>query len=126
MLLKIIGVGLCGCVINTVLKQIKPEFCLISNICVGLVVFAMIVGEIKEIVQTINYINELSSIKMDVVTPIIKVMGIGYITEFAADLAEESGNKSVATKMLLGGKIAICVLALPILKELLNVIFAFI
>ena len=54
----------------------------------------------------------------------MKIVGLGYITEFAADLAEESGNKSVAGKIILGGKIALCTQALPVIKNLINAILS--
>lgn len=126
MLVKIIGVGLCGVVVNLVLKQYRPEFCLLSNICTGLILFMMVVDGVKEIAENFIYLNNIAGIKSDILSPIFKVVGIGYITEFASDIAEESGNKSIAGKIILGGKITICVLALPIIKNLINAILSLI
>ena len=126
MLLKILGVGLCGVIINLLLKQYKPEFCLLNNVCVGLLIFALLIDGVKEIVLDFINIQNLSGVKHDIISPMLKVIGIGYITEFTSDLAEESGNKSIAGKIILGGKIAICVLALPIIKQLINAIISLI
>ena len=120
MLVKIIGVGICAVIINLILKQYKPEFCLMSNVCAGALIFMLIVNGVKEIIENFINLQNLTNIDIDIVTPILKVIGIGYITEFSSDLAEESGNKFIANKIILGGKIAICVLALPIIKDLLN------
>ena len=126
MILKVIGVGICSSIINVVLKQYKPEFCVISNICAGFIMLGIVVNGGKDLL--INWVNieNLSGLNLEVLSPVLKVIGIGYITEFAADVAEESGNKSIATKMILGGKIAICVTAFPVVIKLLNAILSLI
>lgn len=126
MLIKLIGVGLCGVVTNLVLKQIKPEFCFVSNLCVGLTMFLLVAGGVKDIITNIIDIQKEANIKLDVIESILKVVGVGYMTEFASDLAEESGNKSISSKIILGGKVSICVAALPILKSLINAIISLI
>ena len=126
MFLKMIGVALCGAIINVLLKQYKPEFCLISNVCITVILLFFVMDSIKEIVDGFLYFNNISGIKTELITPILKVVGIGYITEFASDLAEESGNKSISGKIVLGGKIAICVLSLPIIKSLVEIIISLI
>ena len=126
MLLKIIGVGVCTLVINIILREYKSDFAILANVCGGLLIFLIMIDGIREIVQQFVYIKDFTGIKLDIITPIIKVIGVGYITEFTADLAEDSGNKSIANKVIMGGKIAICVLALPIIKSLINAIISLI
>ena len=126
MILKVICLGVCGVIISLILKQIKPEFCLLFNLCLGLIMSSMMIDHVKEIIENLFYLNDLTGLKLDIVTPILKVIGIGYITEFTADLAEESGNKSIADKIIFGGKIAVCVLAIPIIKKLINAILSFV
>ena len=122
MLFKVIGVGLSAVIINVILKQYKPEFCVVSNVCAGFIIFMLVANSISDFVDVQN----LTGINSGVVSPILKVIGVGYIVEFASNIAEESGNKSVASKILLGGKIAICGVALPILETLINAILSLI
>lgn len=49
-------------------------------------------------------------------------MGIGYITEFAASIVEESGSKAMADKIVMAGKIIILIVSLPILSALFDLI----
>lgn len=125
MIFKIIGVGICTIVVSIVLKQYKPELSVLVNICGGLVIFMFAIDGVSTLVSEFYSIENLTS-QIEIVKPIMKVLGVGYITEFTANLAEDSGNKSVASKIVLGGKIAICTLALPILKQLINAIISLI
>ncbi len=125
MIFKIIGVGICTIVVSIVLKQYKPELSVLVNICGGLVIFMLAIDGVSTLVSEF-YSIENSTSQIEIVKPIMKVLGVGYITEFTANLAEDSGNKSVASKIVLGGKVAICTLALPILKQLINAIISLI
>ena len=125
MIFKIIGVGICTIVVSIVLKQYKPELSVLVNICGGLVIFMLAIDGVSTLVSEFYSIENLTS-QIEIVKPIMKVLGVGYITEFTVNLAEDSGNKSVASKIVLGGKVAICTLALPILKQLINAIISLI
>ena len=51
-----------------------------------------------------------------------KIVGIGYLCEIAASICQEAGAKSVADMVILGGKIIIMVLAIPIIQALVDVV----
>ena len=123
MIFKIIGVGICTIVVSIVLKQYKPELSVLVNICGGLVIFMLSIDGVSTLVSEFYSLENLTG-QIEIVKPIMKVLGVGYITEFTANLAEDGGNKSVASKIVLGGKVAICTLALPILKQLINAIIS--
>lgn len=53
---------------------------------------------------------------------IFKCMGVSILTGFTADLALDSGNKTLANQMVLTGKIAIISLALPLFVQILELI----
>ena len=126
MLFKIVGVGLCTVIINLILKQYKPEIAMLANICGSLIIFSIAISGVNDLIVGLIDLQSQSYINVDIVSPVMKVIGVGYITEFTADLAEDSGNKAIASKILLGGKIAICTLAFPIIKKLITTIFSFI
>ena len=54
------------------------------------------------------------------------IVGIGYLTEFGANICQDNGNSSLADKILLAGKVIILCFALPIVNSMLNVIMGLI
>lgn len=126
MLYKIVGVGLAGVVLNIILKQYKPEFALLSNVCCSVVLVLMMLNSVSELLNEFLNISSFISVQDKILVPVLKVIGIGYLTEFSSDLAEDVGNKSIANKILIGGKVAICVISLPVLKDLINAILSII
>ena len=126
MLIKILIVGLLTVVLSYITKQLKSEFSMIVNICGGLIIFFLILDGVTDLFTGLNFVGADVNISSEILSSIIKVMGVGYITEFCADIAEDSGNKFIASKVIFGGKIAICVMAFPIIKQLFQTIIALI
>ena len=50
------------------------------------------------------------------------MLGIAYITEFASAICQDAGEKSIAGKIVLAGKVAIFFAALPVFVSLLDLL----
>ncbi len=53
---------------------------------------------------------------------IFKCLGISLITQFVADVAADSGNKSLSNQMIFVGRAAIVALAMPLFAQVLELI----
>ncbi len=54
---------------------------------------------------------------------ILKIIGIAYIVEFGgAQVSRDAGEEAIASKIELGGKVVMMVLAMPILLALMDLI----
>lgn len=124
MLFKILGTGLVTVVLYITIKQYKPELALLVSIAGGLIISLMLISEVEIIIDEFVSFGEVSGLGTSITTPIIKVLGVGYITEFCGEIAEDSGNKLLANKILLGGKISILILALPVIRLLITTIMS--
>lgn len=121
-LLKIIGIGLITSVAILVVKQVKPEVAILVTITGSIIILFMLVEMLASVTQIFELIVNKTGLDKELFTSILKIIGIGYITEFGANICTDSGNSSIADKILLAGKIAILVLALPILTALIDII----
>ena len=56
---------------------------------------------------------------------LLKIVGVGYLSEFAAGVLMDFGCVSIADKVTLAGKITIVLLSFPVLESLLQLIGGF-
>lgn len=124
MILKIIIVAIITIFISSSLGHFNKEFSLIVNVCGGVIIFLLCIKELAEILSYFGEIVNMTNIDSSVIALALKVIGVGYITEFASDIAEDFGNKTLSSKVLLGGKIVICGMTLPIIKKLLTILLS--
>ena len=124
MILKIIFIAIICIFSSSILKKYNPEISSLVSVSGGVIIFLLCLEELKNVLDFFTEIYSLTNISFDFITIILKALGVGYLTEFAADIAEDFGNKIIASKVLLGGKIVLCGITLPVISKLLNLLFS--
>lgn len=119
---KIIAIGLITTVAVLVVKQTKPEIAVFVGLAGSLLIFIEIMGMVSEVFVVFNSIVTKTGVSSELFGVLMKIIGVGYLTEFSASLCADSGNTSIADKIMLGGKIVILVLAIPIFISIINII----
>jgi stage III sporulation protein AD len=89
---------------------------------VGCAIFLFLVDQIYEIIRMIERIAVNANVNLVYVETILKIIGIAYIAEFAAQITKDAGQGAIASKIELGGKIMILAMAIPILTLLIETI----
>ena len=120
--LKIIGVGLITVFASLLTKQINNEFSMLINLAGGIIIIFMIVDLLDDVFYTFENLINISGIDVELFKILFKVVGIGYVTEFSSDICLDSGNQSVANKILFAGKIIIFIISIPIINSLVSTI----
>lgn len=119
---KIIAVGLITCVATLIVKPIRSDFSIIIAIVGGLIILFMIINYLTDVFNTFKSIIDFTNLNSNIYSLLLKIIGIGYLVEFTAGLCSDTGNNSLGDKVLLGGKIVIMVMALPIITSILDII----
>ena len=107
MLVKLIGIALIGVVAVSVLRTAKPEFAAFAVIGTGIVMLITMISSLQNAVLAFDELVAKSGIDDRVFSAVLKVIGIGYLTEYSASVATDAGCASVAQKLQFGGKIVI-------------------
>ena len=113
-IIKIVGIGLVTAVAAVLLKATKPELSFAVTLTGVIVILLFIVDELQ-----------IAGVENGLLKILLKIVGVGYITEFGAGILNDFGSNTVADKVILGGKIAIVTLSLPVLKGLISMIGGF-
>jgi stage III sporulation protein AD len=121
-LIKIVGVGIATTICYVLVKQVKSEFAIFVALSGSIIMLVMIVGQVSGVVEYFNEIMQKTGINTTVYYTILKIIGVGYLTEFASNLCSDAGTSGIGNKIMLGGKIIILCLSLPIITALIDII----
>ena len=121
-MLQIVGLALVGGLITIYLRSVNPEFAVLSVVCSGILVIAAAFGYLSQSFALFGKIAEISKIDDGLLKLVFKIVGIGYVVEFAAGILEDCGVKSVADKLIFAGKFVILSVSLPIFYALINIL----
>ena len=119
---KIIGISLLTTIGVLILKPTKPDFAMIVGLSGGILVFLCIVDLLSQVFGLFEYVMQSTKLNSEMFALLIKIVGVGYITEFSANICNDSGNSALASKILLAGKLVIFVMAIPIITSLVELI----
>ena len=121
-LIKIAAVGVIGAIIAGMLKDWKNEFSIYVVFATGIGILIFVLDTMQNVILDFYNLVVGSGIDADIYTGIFKIIGIGYVTEYASEICQDSGSKSISSKIELAGKVTVFVMAFPIFQKLIQVI----
>ena len=124
-LIKIIGVAFITAISAILLRATKPELSFAVTVTGIIVILMFIVDSLQNTLEIFSTIAQMTGVENGLVKVLLKIVGVGYLTEFGAGVLTDFGSTAVADKVLLGGKIAIILLSLPIVEGLLQMVKGF-
>lgn len=125
-LFKVLVLGIIVSVLALLLKNIKPEYSLLCIIVGSVIILIYILNYMTRIFVFFQEVIEKTGINYSLFVTMLKIIGLGYLVEFSANVCRDSGNNSIADKVVLGGKLMIFIVSMPIISNLFNLILDFI
>ena len=119
---KIIGIAIVALIIIILLKEIKAEYALIITLIAGIVLITLFISPITHIIATFSDISEKTMISPSIFNLLVKIIGIGYLTDYTSSLCEDFKANSLGKQVAVGGKLIILILALPIIENILKLV----
>ena len=123
-IIKVIGVGLIGALVAGLLRQEKSELYIFAVIAGGALILIIILSSLTEVIVQFGMLVGKSGVDESLFAGVLKIIGVGYITEYASALCTDYGVSSIANKLQLAGKVTIFFMTMPILSNLVDVISA--
>ncbi len=98
-----------------ILKKDRPEYAVFVIVLTSLLLALRIMGELQQW-------DALLGEKRQYVNLLLKLIGITYLCEFAANLCKDAGYGTLSNHIELFGKIMIMVSGLPVLKLMIEML----
>ncbi len=119
---KIAAIGLLTALTAALVRDSRSDVEFAVVVAGGAIMLTMLVDYFTGIFAFFDELVNKTGVDRGVIKTLFKIVGIGYVAELAAGICEESGAKSVGDKIVLGGKLIIFTLTVPILRFLLDII----
>lgn len=121
MIFKLIGIALVGITVVMLLKTARPEFAVFATIATGVVMVVFLLGTLQDVVLAFDDMVKKSGVDDGVFFAVLKIIGVGYLTEYSSSIATDAGCPSIAAKLQFGGKLTIFAMSVSILSELIKI-----
>ncbi|MFA6866149.1 MAG: SpoIIIAC/SpoIIIAD family protein [Clostridia bacterium] len=119
---KILGIAFIGVVCYGIVKNVKNELGIFVLLAVGATILIILSDYIVNAISVFSQISTKSGLNRDIFSSIIKIIGIGYIAEYATSICDDAGCKTIAKKIQLGAKLTIFVMTIPIITNIIDIV----
>ena len=124
-IIQIVTIGVIASILYLVLKDLNASFAFFLLIITAIIIFLVIIQQIGLIFRLIETLGEKATVDGMYMETILKIIGIAYIAELGSNIVKDAGLSSVAAKIELAGKVAILLLAVPIITAVIEAILSF-
>ena len=123
-ILKIAAIGITASLLVRFVREHRPDVAVLIGLAAGILILFSVVNYLTEAISALQALMDKSGIDLEILQAVLKIIGIGYITEFAAHICEDSGSRGIADKILFGGKVLILIISLPLLSAVIEIILS--
>lgn len=121
---QVLGCGFLVLVMWLVLQQYKSNVSIFVVTAFGALVFLSVAGQLQTVLQTLMQLCEQAGVNVIYLTTIFKIIGIAWLTEFFCQVCRDAGSSALAVKTEFAAKVAILLLAFPVLTAVLESVVA--
>ena len=118
--IALLGVVAAVCVISV--KEYRADIAMLISIVAGVMILLTVVDYFSDIFARIKVLLDTSEVDTSLIKYLIKIVSIGIIIELSSSTIEESGQKALADKVVIAGKIIIIALTMPLIEQLFGII----
>ena len=116
------GLAAASAVLCMVVRQHQPQMASVCAVAAGLMLTLSALQNLSDLSGLFAHLTALGGLKEGYLGTLVKVLGVSYTAEMAAHFCEDLGEKGLARKVELVGKLSIFTLTAPMLLTLLQII----
>ena len=118
-------IGITGVLLALQIRHTKPEYAVYLSVATGVFLLLLAVQRLEVVVESVRLIQSSISIQSSYIQVLLKIIGITYISEFAADICRDAGYSAIAGQIGIFAKLSILAVSMPIVTALLDTIHSF-
>ena len=91
-------------------------------VVISFTIMAAAAPYLREVVGELSSLWGSVGINGAYMTVIVKIIGVSYLASISAELCRDAGEKAIAAKIELGGKLMILAMSVPLITRMLDLV----
>lgn len=104
------------------ISKSNKDISVLMTLAVSAITITAAVGLLQPVISFIKRLQEISNLDADLVSVVLKVVGVGIISEIAVVVCKDAGNESMGKALQYVSAAAALLLSLPVFEELLTLL----
>ncbi|EOS33008.1 MAG: stage III sporulation protein AD [Lachnospiraceae bacterium] len=121
-MIQICVLAIAGLFAALIIKKDKPEFAVLIIMLVSFFIAIRILTVLGNAVEELESWESILGGNIAYISLLLKIIGITYVCDFAANLCKDSGYAALSNHIELFGKVAIMVAGFPIIRIMIDML----
>ncbi len=121
-MIQICVLAIAGLFAALIIKKDKPEFAVLIIMLVSFFIAIRILTVFGNAVEELESWESILGGNIAYISLLLKIIGITYVCDFAANLCKDSGYAALSNHIELFGKVAIMVAGFPIIRIMIDML----
>lgn len=121
-IIKLVVFGIIGAILVITVQQQKKELALLLGIAIGAVMLLESSKGLSQVLTGLQQLADRAGISGRQMKLLLKLLVSSYVIEFGSEICKDAGQQALASKIQLGGRLMMMVMAMPIFTSLMELI----
>ena len=114
--------ALVAAILGLALEKQGKDMALLLTVGVSVMILAVAISYLAPVMAFLEELRVLGNFSSEMVSALLKILGMGILTEAAAMVCADAGNSSLAKALQLLGSMVILWLSIPIFSALMDLV----
>jgi len=110
--------SLCSCMLRGSIGSVSVVLSI--AVCVSVLIIA--IHFLEPVIELLLRMQEMTGMSETLLAPLIKVLGIGLLTQISGTICDDAGEKTLAGRIALASRVSMLILCAPMLERILDYI----
>jgi len=117
--------ALAAVIVAVFLKESRMKVAaLLVMLAAGALIFLRVLPSLSTLLAAFTTLAEQAGLQVEYLTLLLKIIGLAYLAEFGAQICRDAGEGAAALKIEFAAKVAILLLALPVIASVIRSVLA--
>lgn len=116
------AIAIAGTICGLTLRKQAPELSLVLALVTVCILLWQSKEALEQVLELMDELAGLSGLSQEILTPLVKVVGISVLTKLAGQLCRDGGMGGIASFMEVAGSLAALVAVTPLLRSVLDIL----
>lgn len=120
--MKCAAIAVVGAILCLVTKKQVPGLAVAVSLAVVLALCTGVVGFLKPVLNFADSLRGTAGLTNTVLLPVIKALGIGFLTEMGKNICTDAGESAIAGVLGMAGSVAGVYVMLPLMEGVIELV----
>ncbi len=121
-LLRVMIIGLLAVIFTVVLKKHCGEISILLGLSAGILIGIFFLEALKPVIAFVEDLRELSGLDAELLEPVLKCLGIGFLSQIAVNVCNDSGQTAIGKMIEISGSVLCMYISIPLFRSVLSLL----